>query len=69
MKKEYITIADVIAILNTVENPTETFIGIPQRNGYGEIFYSPTTHISIETSDWYEDLLHHPNPYKIITLK
>ena len=69
MKKKYITVADMIAILNTIDNSTETFIGVPNVNGYGEVYFTPTEHISIETKDWYEDLLHHPNPYKIIILK
>ena len=38
IKKEYITIADIIAILNTIENPTETFIGIPQKMDMEKFF-------------------------------
>lgn len=48
---EYVTVADLMEILAKVENPTETIIGVPCRNGYGEKYYAPTTELEINPNE------------------
>ena len=66
MNNEYITVSNLIDILTKIENPTETYIGMPRKNGYGEIYFAPTKNISVNTKDWYENILYNPNPTKLI---
>ena len=53
MKKNLITVAELIEMLNEIENPNETLIGIPRKNGYGEIYFTPTETITIENRTVY----------------
>ena len=49
--KKYVTVADLMEVLAKVENPTETLIGVPRRNGYGEKYYTPTTEVIVNPNE------------------
>ena len=60
MEKKYMTLADFIEELKQIDNPSEVFVGMPHRNGYGDIYWAPIKEIALGTDEYLIDMIHKP---------